>query len=204
MIFGEERQTIFQHKNADSRFLTKAKDIFGSLLPGMAWETMSLSTTYRLTASMVRFQNESVLGRQHFRTNNSKKWDGWKASRLLCARPSRALRASQVRAGRRCRAIGSIIMPASRMRGLAGMCSAGQMAGFCQQAVVALAPRRAQVQYRRGDPYEIAKEIAAELVVLLRKGIFSERNPVKYVVEPGDIFILARTPVSRQRVQIGE
>jgi len=55
-ILGDQKQSIYEFRKADARYLTLAPNIF----PG-DWTCLRLSTTYRLTIPMAKFVNECML-----------------------------------------------------------------------------------------------------------------------------------------------
>ena len=55
VTMGDDKQSIFQFNGADPRFLTLSPTIFSRSHPHTEWTFHTLSTTYRLTPSMVRF-----------------------------------------------------------------------------------------------------------------------------------------------------
>jgi hypothetical protein len=55
-ILGDKKQSIYEYKKADARYLTLAPAIF----PG-SWTRTELTTTYRLTLPMATFVNECML-----------------------------------------------------------------------------------------------------------------------------------------------
>ena len=55
VTMGDDKQSIFQFNGADPRFLTLSPTIFSRSHPHTDWTFHTLSTTYRLTPSMVRF-----------------------------------------------------------------------------------------------------------------------------------------------------
>lgn len=66
LLLGDERQTIFQFKGADGRFLTRAADTFTGVAPALEWASYTLRTTFRLSGSIARFMNNCVLHAPHF------------------------------------------------------------------------------------------------------------------------------------------
>ena len=55
-VLGDHKQSIYEFRHADSRFLTLAPRIFSG-----AWTSLQLSTTYRLTIPMADFVNTCML-----------------------------------------------------------------------------------------------------------------------------------------------
>ncbi len=55
-VLGDQKQSIYEFRKADARYLTLAPNIF----PG-DWTCLRLSTTYRLTIPMAKFVNECML-----------------------------------------------------------------------------------------------------------------------------------------------
>ena len=70
MLLGDQHQNIYGFNHADARYLTLASRVFAGVVPPLPWRTLTLSTTYRLSANMVQFINTHVLRRQHFNTPN--------------------------------------------------------------------------------------------------------------------------------------
>ena len=62
-IFGDNQQSIFRFKLADSRFITKATTVFCLTPSHNVWAECKLSTSYRLTNEMVDFMNNCVLAK---------------------------------------------------------------------------------------------------------------------------------------------
>jgi UvrD/REP helicase N-terminal domain/PD-(D/E)XK nuclease superfamily len=56
VVFGDRKQSIYEFRGADSRYLTLADAIY----PG-SWKRLQLSTTYRLTRPMAEFVNKVML-----------------------------------------------------------------------------------------------------------------------------------------------
>lgn len=67
IVLGDDRQNIFQFLEADSRYLTKAMEVFGpfNTLP---WEPLKLQTSFRITQNIANFLNENVLHYPLFNT----------------------------------------------------------------------------------------------------------------------------------------
>jgi len=55
-VLGDQKQSIYEFRHADSRYLTYAPSIFSG-----AWTSLQLSTTYRLTIPMADFVNTCML-----------------------------------------------------------------------------------------------------------------------------------------------
>jgi hypothetical protein len=70
LLMGDERQTIFQFKEADARYLLRAPAVFDGVAAALPWQTLKLSTTFRMTGNMVTFLNTNVLGWPLFATPN--------------------------------------------------------------------------------------------------------------------------------------
>lgn len=58
-VLGDQKQSIYEFRKADARFLTLAPNIF----PGK-WTRLSLTTTYRLTIPMADFVNKVMLNEE--------------------------------------------------------------------------------------------------------------------------------------------
>jgi len=67
---GDEKQAIFQFLSADSRYLTKASDLFKSFNK-LPWKSYSLQTSFRLTHNIAQFINYHVLQQQLFYTTKN-------------------------------------------------------------------------------------------------------------------------------------
>lgn len=61
-ILGDKNQNIYDFKGADSRYLTKANEIFN--FNGKEWKNIKLSTSYRLTKPMASFMNECIINEE--------------------------------------------------------------------------------------------------------------------------------------------
>lgn len=63
VVMGDARQVVYTYRGADKRFLTLAKEVFGSFhrlkMPG-TWETITFTKTYRLPPSVCWFINEAM------------------------------------------------------------------------------------------------------------------------------------------------
>jgi hypothetical protein len=70
LLMGDERQTIFQFKEADPRYLLRAPGVFDRVAAPLPWLTLKLSTTFRMTGNMAAFLNTNVLGYPLFATPN--------------------------------------------------------------------------------------------------------------------------------------
>ena len=55
-VLGDQKQSIYEFRHADARYLTLAPSIFSG-----AWTALKLSTTYRLTVPMAEFVNNCML-----------------------------------------------------------------------------------------------------------------------------------------------
>lgn len=64
-IFGDERQCIYEFKDADPRFFRLSPEILASSLPSKSrarWKRLSLSTSFRITRPICKFVNLRMLG----------------------------------------------------------------------------------------------------------------------------------------------
>ena len=68
-ILGDPNQTIYGFNGADSRYLTKASELFD--WNGYPWITHSLSTSYRLTPRLTDFMNNIVLKKDIIKPGNT-------------------------------------------------------------------------------------------------------------------------------------
>ena len=59
VVMGDQKQSIYQFNNADSRFLTMASQIYTN---NYEWQNGNLSTSYRLTSQMAQFINHCCNG----------------------------------------------------------------------------------------------------------------------------------------------
>jgi thymidine kinase len=65
VVLGDHLQCIYEFKDADSRFLTLADQVFPSKGD---WVSLTLSTSYRITKPMESFINDVVLGHSRLRS----------------------------------------------------------------------------------------------------------------------------------------
>mmetsp|Transcript_31252 Transcript_31252/g.44920 ORF Transcript_31252/g.44920 Transcript_31252/m.44920 type:complete len:889 (-) Transcript_31252:2644-5310(-) len=66
-VIGDELQSVYAFKEADSRYLTMAEEVFGNdrakyIQP--LWESRHLRTSFRVSGNIARFVNEALLGCQ--------------------------------------------------------------------------------------------------------------------------------------------
>ena len=80
VVLGDERQSIFRFRGADSRFLTRAHMLFSSIVP-YSWDTIHLDQSFRLSKQTVRFINEAFLQGQTYITSAK---DGPRPKVLQC------------------------------------------------------------------------------------------------------------------------
>ena len=69
LIIGDAYQTIYDFKDADARYLTKAERLFP--FNSNSWKALALSTSYRLTANMAKFVNYVMVGRKNIHAYKS-------------------------------------------------------------------------------------------------------------------------------------
>lgn len=68
LLLGDKWQSIYEFKDADTRFLTLGHDLWSNYSNGQPFHHCSLSTSYRLTNFMGQFINQVMLGQQRINT----------------------------------------------------------------------------------------------------------------------------------------
>ena len=69
VVLGDERQSIFRFRGADSRFLTRAPELLNPIAP-YPWDNIQLDRSFRLSEQTVRFINEAFLHGQPYITSD--------------------------------------------------------------------------------------------------------------------------------------
>lgn len=69
VVLGDERQSIYRFRGADSRYLTLAPDVLGSISP-YPFSNVSLNQSFRLSKETVRFINQAFLGGDPYITSS--------------------------------------------------------------------------------------------------------------------------------------
>jgi hypothetical protein len=73
MVIGDQYQTIYQFRGADSRYLTHANQLFGDLVPG-EWVQLKLSQTFRNSIPICDFINGCFLNENRLISNIQSQW----------------------------------------------------------------------------------------------------------------------------------
>ncbi|RYP18040.1 hypothetical protein DL765_004156 [Monosporascus sp. GIB2] len=69
VVLGDERQSIYRFRGADSRYLTLAPKLLGPI-PPYRWDSVSLSQSFRLPDQSIRFINDVFLGGKPYITGS--------------------------------------------------------------------------------------------------------------------------------------
>ena len=70
LVLGDDKQNIFQFKDADSRHLTLCQEVFKNV-NDRPWRKLQLETSFRLSGNMGTFLNKNVLGYPLFKTTKA-------------------------------------------------------------------------------------------------------------------------------------
>lgn len=82
-VIGDTRQSIYQFKDADSRFLTYADKLYHPTIqtpPTMQWTECFLTTSFRITKNMSKFINKCVFNKKIIRATK----EGPKVKYIIC------------------------------------------------------------------------------------------------------------------------
>ena len=80
MIMGDQMQSIYKFREADSRFITFSDQIFNKF-NNFKWKNCQLSETFRCTIPMVNFINNCMIG---YNRLNSNKQSKYKPDYVIC------------------------------------------------------------------------------------------------------------------------